>query len=265
MPERHLALTGGRAIAIGAAGAIVDVMFHEKGPTLWELAEQALSSTDRGYDLLAPKFDYTPFRTPDPVLERAAAIAAEDGTARRGVDICCGTGAAMRWFRPLCTERIVGLDRSAGMLAEAERRLADAPGEAEIRLVRGDALAMPFDDGELELATCFGAFGHILEEDEPRFVEEVRRVLAPGGRFVFVTSYLPEPWSPALWMARGFNAVMRVRNALIRPKFVMYYLTFLLPGVKWLLESKGFECRVVDDAFEPPLSAYRVVVATRRR
>ena len=238
-------------------------MFHEKGPSLWELAEQALSSTDRGYDLLATKFDYTPFRTPDPVLERTAEIAAEHGVAKRGIDVCCGTGAGLRWFRPLCTEGIVGIDRSPGMLAEAERRLRDAPGDAPMSFVRGDALSMPFEDGEFELATCFGAFGHILEEDEPAFVEELHRVLAPGGRFVFVTSTMPPLRSPAWWAARGFNAVMRVRNALIKPEFIMYYLTFLLPGVKWLLESKGFDVRVVD-AFEPPLSAHKVVVATKR-
>lgn len=240
-------------------------MFHEKGPTFWELAEQALSSTDRGYDLLAPKFDYTPFRTPDPVLERSAQIAREGGTARRGLDVCCGTGAAMRWFRPLCTEAIVGVDRSPGMLAEAARRLADAPGDAPISFVRGDALAMPFDEGEFELATCFGAFGHILEDDEPRFVEEIHRVLAPGGRFVFVTSGMPPRTSATYWAARTFNAAIRIRNALLEPEFVMYYLTFLLPGVRWLLESKGFDVRVVDDAFEGPLSAYVVVIATKRR
>ena len=45
-------------------------MFHPQGPTFWELARQALSSTQRGYDLLAPKFDFTPFRTPhdEPVV-----------------------------------------------------------------------------------------------------------------------------------------------------------------------------------------------------
>ena len=48
-------------------------MFHPQGPTLRELAVQALSSVPRGYDLLAPKFDYTPFRTPDPVLRRRLA------------------------------------------------------------------------------------------------------------------------------------------------------------------------------------------------
>jgi hypothetical protein len=42
-------------------------MFYPQGPTLRELAVQALSSTERGYDLLAPKFDYTPFRTPEEI------------------------------------------------------------------------------------------------------------------------------------------------------------------------------------------------------
>lgn len=44
-------------------------MFTKQGPTVRELAVQALSSTERGYDLLAPKFDHTPYRTPDRVLD----------------------------------------------------------------------------------------------------------------------------------------------------------------------------------------------------
>jgi hypothetical protein len=39
-------------------------MFSPQGPSLRELAMQALSSVEGGYDLLAPKFDHTPFRTP---------------------------------------------------------------------------------------------------------------------------------------------------------------------------------------------------------
>ena len=63
-------------------------MFHEKGPTLRELAEQALSSTDHGYDLLASKFDYTPFRTPDAMLERAAEVAKKKARAPGGRAPC---------------------------------------------------------------------------------------------------------------------------------------------------------------------------------
>ena len=47
-------------------------MFSPQGPTARELAVQALSSVERGYDLLAPKFDRTPFRTPDVVLDATA-------------------------------------------------------------------------------------------------------------------------------------------------------------------------------------------------
>ncbi|MCM2386961.1 SAM-dependent methyltransferase, partial [Streptomyces sp. CWNU-1] len=43
-------------------------MFTSSGPTFRELTVQALSSIERGYDLLAPKFDATPFRTPDRLL-----------------------------------------------------------------------------------------------------------------------------------------------------------------------------------------------------
>ncbi len=218
-------------------------MFHPDGPTFLELARQALSSTERGYDLLAPKFDFTPFRTPDEVLEPVARWLATEAPFGRALDVCCGTGAAMRWVRPLVTESLVGLDMSAGMLEEARRRFAGAPGEAPVELVRGDALAMPFER-EFDLVTCFGAFGHVLEADEPRFVDAIAKALRPGGRFVFVTSEPPPWWSADAIAARAFNAAMRARNALVRPPFVMYYLTFLLPRAKALLEARGFEVRV---------------------
>jgi len=241
-------------------------MYHEDGPTLRELAEQALSSTDRGYDLLAPKFDYTPFRTPDELLKRAAKITRKKGgTTARGLDLCCGTGAGVRWFRPLCTEKIVGIDRSQGMLDVAREKLEDAPGDAPIELRQGDALEAPFEDGSFGLITCFGAFGHIVQEDEPRFCREVARLLEPGGRFVFITSERPPAWAPELWVARGFNAVMRVRNALIKPEFIMYYLTFLLPGARWLLQAQGLEVEVVSNAFDKPFRRAKLVIATKPR
>ena len=236
-------------------------MFGREGPSLRELIEQALSSTERGYDKLAPKFDYTPFRTPDEVLAKIPAFIGEPGSIERAVDVCCGTGAAMRFLRPLCTERVVGVDMSRGMMDEARRRLADAEGSAAIDFVRADALALPFHEA-FDVATCFGAFGHILEKDEPHFVVSIARALRPGGRFVFVTSELPKITSPGLWIARGFNAAMRIRNAVIKPEFIMYYLTFLLPGVKRLLESQGFEVVVHDGVFDPPFARLALVVAT---
>jgi ubiquinone/menaquinone biosynthesis C-methylase UbiE len=238
-------------------------MFHAKGPTFWELAVQALSSTERGYDLLAPKFDYTPFRTPDAILVKVGEHLQTFGPIAAGLDICCGTGAAMRVLRPLCRDQVVGLDISAGMLAEARRCAADASGAAALHFVRADALRMPFE-AAFDLAVCFGAFGHILTRDEPRFVAEVARVLRPGGRFVFVTTHMPPPWSLRYWLARGFNGAMRMRNLLVSPPFIMYYLTFVLPEVQKLLETHGFEVEVRDVNFARPWSPLRLVTATRR-
>jgi SAM-dependent methyltransferase len=238
-------------------------MFHPQGPTLWELTVQALSSTERGYDLLAPKFDYTPFRTPDAVLETVAEYLRPLAPFETALDVCCGTGAAMRVLRPLVSKRLVGVDISAGMLAEARRRTADATGGATLDFVRGDALRPPFA-AAFDLAVSFGAFGHILTHDQPRLVAEVARSLRPGGRFVFVTSYRPPLWSPAYWWRRTFNGVMRVRNWLKAPPFVMYYLTFLLPEARNLLEGHGFTVAVTDVRFERPFHTLRLVVAIRQ-
>src|SRR5438105_12164817 len=102
-------------------------MFDRDGPTFFELLRQALASTERGYDMLAPKFDRTPFRTPDLLLEPMARAIGPPQSIDSALDVCCGTGAAMRQLRPLCRERVVGIDFSAGMLEEAARRVAEAP------------------------------------------------------------------------------------------------------------------------------------------
>ena len=236
-------------------------MFHRDGPTLIELLKQALSSTNAGYDLLAPKFEHTPFRTPDAVLEAAAT--AIDRPVGRILDLCCGTGAGMRAFRSRATEQLVGLDRSAGMLAQARRQLAAEPG-TPWATVQGDALHLPFRH-TFDLITCFGAFGHVLEPDEPRLVSQVARALRPGGRFLFITSDAPPRLHPARLLAEGFNAAMRLRNLLIQPPFIMYYLTFLLPRARALLEAEGFTVQTPENLLPPPFHGLRLVVATHSR
>ena len=238
-------------------------MFHPEGPTFLELMRQALASTEDGYDLIAPKFDNTPFRTPDPVIAAMAKLIGEPRSIDAALDVCCGTGAAMRHLRPLCRERVVGIDFSTGMLDEARRRLADAPGDARVELVHGDALELPFED-EMDVVTCVGAFGHVLPEDEDRFVAGIARATKRGGRFVFATGRRPRVTNPSFWMAHGFNAVMRVRNALLRPPFIMYYLTFLWPEVGPLLERHGFDV-VAHEGLCPAPYDRVVIVAARKR
>lgn len=241
-------------------------MYHPEGPTFLELMRQALASTERGYDLLAPKFDYTPFRTPEPVLEAMMRTLREDTPSDRPVraalDVCCGTGAAMSHLRAFCKERVIGVDFSEGMLDEARRRLASAPGDAAVELVRGDAMALPFES-EVDVVTSVGAFGHILPEEEDRFVAGIARALRPGGRFVFATGEMPPVTSAGWWMARSFNAVMRVRNALLSPQFIMYYLTFLWPDVRSRLERHGLRVEARRGLCPAPYDRVIIVVASK--
>jgi SAM-dependent methyltransferase len=237
-------------------------VFHPDGPSFGELARQALSSTRRGYDLLAPKFDRTPFRTPEPVLAAAAAALGAAGSVARAVDLCCGTGAALPHLRPLCRERLVGVDFSLGMLAEARRRHARAPG-APLLLVHADVLRSGLASGAFDLATLFGALGHLRPRDQAPFLAAVRDALVPGGRLAFVAAPVPPPWSPALPLAAGFDLAMWVRNRLLRPPFVMYYLAWPLRRTRRLLREAGFAARELRLALDGRVTRLRLVVATR--
>lgn len=243
-------------------------MFAPGGPTFFELIHQALVSTRAGYDLLAPKFDLTPFRTPDDLIEPAIDCGAGILPAQAGsphhnaLDICCGTGAAMRFLKSRCA-RVVGIDFSPGMIRVAKEKVAEAPGNATVEFIEGDVLAMNFN-AEFDLATCFGALGHILPRDQHTFLSNIRKALKPGGRFVFITADHPSFISPIALILRAFNAVMHIRNALLKPEFIMYYLTFLLPEVEPLLQSEGFSVEVKRHIFPAPFERYCVVIATRK-
>ncbi|MFG2879535.1 class I SAM-dependent methyltransferase [Streptomyces sp. NPDC048337] len=232
-------------------------MFTTHGPSVRELAVQALSSVERGYDLLAPKFDHTPFRTPDRILDAVEeALAQREGSFGAGLDLCCGTGAGIGMLRRLCRERVTGVDLSAGMLAEAERkhgtggpgaeRETGGPGSPPVDFVRADARALPPAlGGSYDLAVSFGAFGHFLPAERPALFSGAYAALREGGVFAFPIGAPIPPSSPVWWAVAGFDAAMRVRNAVWRPPFVMYYRTFPPSGVLADLRAAGFAVETV--------------------
>ncbi|MER5398915.1 class I SAM-dependent methyltransferase [Streptomyces sp. NPDC002599] len=273
-------------------------MFSPQGPTLRELTVQALSSIEHGYDLLAPKFDHTPFRTPDAILEAVGSALAPMGPFTAGLDLCCGTGAGMEVLRELCRDSVTGVDISAGMLAVGRSRLGvtdplppatgdrqsratgDRPSQAtgdrpspagggrspSVAFVRADARDLPFGPA-FDLVVSFGAFGHFLPHELPGLFAGVHGVLRPGGRFAFPVMAPPRPVSPWYWAMLGFDTVMRVRNAVRRPTFVMYYRTFRLGDVERELARAGFRTELhALDGFgrrRDGSPRARMVVATR--
>ena len=235
-------------------------MFSPQGPSLRELARQALSSVEHGYDLLAPKFDHTPFRTPDGILEATADALRPLGPFGRGLDVCCGTGAGIRVLESLCEGRITGVDVSTGMLAQARSAHPDA------EWVRADVRALPFAEA-FDLAVSFGALGHFLPSERPALFGGVYRALRPGGLFAFPIGGAQPITSASYWALLGFDLAMRLRNALWRPPFVMYYRTCGLSAVRNDLTASGFTVTTV------PLTAlgrredgsprYRLVLARK--
>jgi ubiquinone/menaquinone biosynthesis C-methylase UbiE len=209
-----------------------------QGPSLRELATQALSSVERGYDLLAPKFDHTSFRTPDSVLDATSAALRPLGPFGRGLDVCCGTGAGMRVLRPLCQGPVMGVDFSTGMLAQARGAHPDAT------WVRADVRALPLAGG-FDLAVSFGALGHFLPAERPALFAGVHRALRPGGLFAFPVGTPPPVTSRSYWVLSGFDLAMRVRNAVWRPPFVMYYRTCPPDAVREDLTASGFTVTTV--------------------
>jgi ubiquinone/menaquinone biosynthesis C-methylase UbiE len=165
------------------------------------LGTGAFSSTERGYDLLAPKFDVTPFRTPSKVLAGLAKYLGEPRSIDAAIDLCCGTGAAIDLLLPLCRQRVAGIDFSQGMLDVARQRYLGTDGRPSVEFLRGDVLDMQFRE-EFDLAVTVGSLGHILPRDEPQIVERVYAALKPGGRFVFVTGYLPPMFSRQYILSR---------------------------------------------------------------
>ncbi len=91
----------------------------------------------------------------------------------RVLDACCGTGdLALEAERR--GARVVGLDFSERMLERARRK------SGTIEWVRGDALALPFEEGEFDAATV--GFGVRNLDDLAAGLAELRRVLRPGGK-----------------------------------------------------------------------------------
>ncbi|WP_069811872.1 class I SAM-dependent methyltransferase [Streptomyces sp. TP-A0874] len=113
----------------------------------------------------------------------------------RGRDVLeVGAGAAQcsRWLAARGA-RPVALDLSHRQLRHARRMDLANPAAPPVPLVQADAAALPFRDGSFDLAcSAFGALPFVAEP--VRVLREVRRVLRPGGRWVFSVTH-PFRWA----------------------------------------------------------------------
>ncbi|WP_396612342.1 class I SAM-dependent methyltransferase [Haloferax sp. S1W] len=183
----------------------------------------------RFFDWFAPLYDLVM-----PSAEAGRLATALDRASRpveRVVDIGGGSGRATLALD--VPERVV-FDLSAGMLARARRRGLDC--------VRGDARALPFADDSVDAVTVVDAFHHM--PGQRTVVEEVYRVLAPGGVFA-VREFNPE--------------TIRGRGLVLAERAIGFGSTFATPrDLTELLDGAGFDADVLDTGFE-----YTVVAKKR--
>ena len=127
----------------------------------------------------------------------------------RTLDVACGTGYLTRFLRG----EVTGLDASGSMLEIARERMPAA------RFVVGDALALPFADGECDRVFTGHFYDHLQPEESGRFRAEARRV---AGELVVADSALRTGVEPVQWQERVLNDGSRHR---------VYKRWFTAPGL----------------------------------
>ncbi len=124
------------------------------------------------------------------VMRRQALVPLRAALTRRGaerlLDVACGTGCFLREIKANHPRlHVIGLDLSPYYLAVARQKLQPW---SRARFVEGMAEAMPFGDEQFDAVTCIYLFHELPPEVRRAVVNEIRRVLRPGGVLVFVDS-----------------------------------------------------------------------------
>jgi SAM-dependent methyltransferase len=129
-------------------------------------------------------------------IEAAGAL----GPSAEVLEIGTGTGALLRTLlQQGC--RIQGVDVSPQLIADANRWFGPLP------IQQVDGVALPFPDRSFDVVLSFDVFEHIPDSDA--HLEEVRRVLRPGGVYLLQT---PNKWSNVLFETIRWRSFTRFRE-----------------------------------------------------
>lgn len=146
--------------------------------------EQRKQTVPREFDVVATTYDLLTGMNPGyhRNLRQSAERLSVRGERPRLLDLCCGTGASTSALRATYPDaEIVGLDASAGMLAQARRK----KGLEGVRFFEGDATDPAACGVEGTFDGVLMAYGIRNLPEPDRGLENVRALLRPGARVVF--------------------------------------------------------------------------------
>ena len=106
------------------------------------------------------------------------------------LDIATGTGDFAIMLAKIKPKRIVGLDISKGMLEIGRKKVKDKSLDNLIEMVWGDSENLSFDDASFDAVTV--GFGVRNFENLDKGLQEIYRVLRPGGIFVVLETSQPD-------------------------------------------------------------------------
>lgn len=127
---------------------------------------------------------------------RRAALVSE---ARGDVlEIGFGSGATLPFYDPAKVKQLTVVEPSEGMNRRAAGRLAASP--VPVRSVPGAGEGLPFADASFDtVVTCLTMCS---VDDPPKVLAEIKRVLRPGGQFLFLEHVLSDDADRRRWQVR---------------------------------------------------------------
>jgi len=105
------------------------------------------------------------------------------------LDIATGTGDLAIQMANTGAKKVVGLDLSEGMLKVGRKKISQKGLGSKIEMVQGDSENLPFQENSFDAITV--AFGVRNFENLEKGLEEIFRVLKPGGIFVVLETSVP--------------------------------------------------------------------------
>ena len=121
-------------------------------------------------------------------------------------ELGCGGGLNQSLLDRGKVSSFSGIDPNASLLESARRSASEIGLEADIRPGTGEAI--PFGDGRFDTVLC--TFTLCSVADQAQVLAELRRVLKPGGRMLFLEHGRAPDRGPAKWQRRIEPAWKRV-------------------------------------------------------